>query len=396
LNRSYADIVGEIPLLEPRDYQLRIGEKVTQMFTGNYRNGAGELENAANSVQVESPTGSGKTPMMLTIAKTLQVCNPDLMVVWVAMRKNLLGQALRENSAPGPLAPEGKNIRLDVSFLSMFATSIPDQLLPAYRGDRRLLFIHDECTHDAAASSMHLHNELKPTIVLGCSAFPYRTDRLKLSFEKVVKDAGIHQLIQAGWLSEYDHFSIPTWAPEVVAHHYLMDKERWGPSLVFFYTHDDMYKFHDLVTKGGARCDAVTADTDRDDQLERLKSGELDCLVNCNILTEGMNFPDLKTCFVRDTWKGCTIQQAGRIFRRSGLHSRKQVVQSKETTWPMVRTAGPVQQWVWRDGGWLTLTANKNIDRVVEATREAMLDIDTNIPQLLFHKGKGSRKNKRI
>jgi hypothetical protein len=46
--------------VEPRPYQTRIINKTANMFLGTYRNGAGEFEPPAQSVMIESPTGSGE------------------------------------------------------------------------------------------------------------------------------------------------------------------------------------------------------------------------------------------------------------------------------------------------------------------------------------------------
>lgn len=54
-----------------RPYQQRLVDKAVAMFLGHSRNGAGELEAAARSVMIESPTGSGKTVIGLHIAKAI-------------------------------------------------------------------------------------------------------------------------------------------------------------------------------------------------------------------------------------------------------------------------------------------------------------------------------------
>jgi superfamily II DNA or RNA helicase len=73
-----------------------------------------------------------------------------------------------------------------------------------------------------------LHNIIMPDFVLGMTATPFRTDSMKLCFSKVIKDAGIHQLIQDGYLSRYHHYTIPNWNPNTVAEFYAADPTRWG------------------------------------------------------------------------------------------------------------------------------------------------------------------------
>ncbi len=58
--------------IDPRPYVTRIVTKVLEMFEGSHFNGAGEVEPAARSVMIESPTGSGKSCMGLLVAKLMQ------------------------------------------------------------------------------------------------------------------------------------------------------------------------------------------------------------------------------------------------------------------------------------------------------------------------------------
>ena len=388
--------VVDTTLLGKRDYQIRLGEKALQMFAGNYHNGAGERENAAKTVAIESPTGSGKTPIALCIAKAMQANIPDLMIMWISMRRNLIKQAKDENDPATGWNPDGKDIGADITFMSMFCRDLPRDFI--FRNRKRpLLFIHDEMQHDAAATAAHLHNEMKPDYVLGVSAFPYRTDRVKLAFEKKIADAGIHELIQAKYLSPYEHYAIPEWSPATVAKFYIADPDRWGPSLVFFNTLDMCAEFRKRVNDAGFCCEQVDAGTDREVQINNLKSGRTNVLVNCAILTEGFNYPDLKSCFVRNSWHGCTVQMAGRIFRPSKLYPHKQIIQSRDTTWPFPKTATPIQSWTWRENEWLTLKINDQIERVVEEVRFCISEAEDTVPSMLKEVDtKGRRKRRRI
>ncbi len=98
---------------EKRPYQDRIVKKTVDMFMGRYVKPNGETQIHSRSVMIESPTGSGKTVMALKALSELQKEVPDLEVGWVAMRRNLLHQAAREN------VDKGFNIR-NIHFTSMF------------------------------------------------------------------------------------------------------------------------------------------------------------------------------------------------------------------------------------------------------------------------------------
>ena len=101
--------------IQTRTYQIRMIVKALSMFAGEHCNRFGQLEPAAQSVLIESPTGSGKIVMGLLIAKTLQDRH-NLTVGWV-MRRNLLAQAAAENVR--------RQIGLRMELISMFDKDPP-------------------------------------------------------------------------------------------------------------------------------------------------------------------------------------------------------------------------------------------------------------------------------
>ena len=375
--------------VQPRPYQARIVRDALAHFAGRYVDPHGRESGeapAARSVLIESPTGSGKTVMGLLIAKLMQE-EFGVRVGWAAMRRNLLAQTAAENAAKAiGVAP--------LATLSMFDKNPPAGLE---------LLVVDEAQHDAAASMAHLHNALRPRWILGLTATPFRTDKMKLCFDRVLRDAGIHQLIADGFLSRYDHYSIPAHTPSSVAQSYLRNPARWGKSIVFFRTRTECVELERLLIAGGVRCETVTGDSDREAQLARFQSGATTVLVNCMVLTEGFDSPDLRTVFCRDSAKGPTVQMCGRVFRTHPEVPIKQVVQSRETKWPFTRIAGARRQYLWEPGGtpddliaddepdarswedrgWRSLTANPRINRVSARTRLAIAKTDVRLPEML-------------
>lgn len=373
--------------IQTRPYQVRICSKVVDMFAGDHLHKSGRRCDPARSVMIESPTGSGKTVMGMSVIRYMQQ-NPQefganrISVIWTAMRRELLGQA------------EGTNVNLgfenNIDLLSMFANQLPSHVLNREPGHKVLLAV-DECQHDATDTMSMLHEKIKPDMILGLSATPYRTDSLKLCFEHVVKDAGIHQLIRDGYLSQYDHYTISDWAPSTVAEFYLREPERWGKSLFFFTTFDRCVEFAELVRRGGRKIEVVTAKTDREEQLKAFENGDVDGLVNMNILTEGFDCPSLKTAFVRPSGKGCTIQMAGRVFRLHSETPRKQVVQCQHTKHTMLKTATPEVQNVWQSGEWRSLKVNPRILEISRANSVLAAGINVQMPEWL----RGNKKKKR-
>jgi superfamily II DNA or RNA helicase len=350
--------------VEPRPYQQRIIQRAVELF----------LDKNFRSVLVESPTGSGKTVMGLLIARCLQEL-AGLRVGWVAMRRNLLTQAAAENT--------GRGINVRAEFISMFDKEPPRGLD---------LLIVDEAQHDAASSMAHLHNVIQPRYILGLSATPFRADKVKLCFQSVIRDAGIQRLIQDGYLSPYHHYTIPVFTPAAVADFYANDAGRWGKSIAYFHTLDDCYNCAGLLRRRGVRCDVVTGSSDRDTQIDDFRAGRLDVLLNCMVLAEGFDCPELRTVFCRPSVKSLTIQMCGRAFRKHPSIAFKQIVQCQKTRWPIQRTASAAQQYLWVENSWRSLKVNNQIDAITTRTLRALAHIDVKLPRCLqIHAGVADR-----
>ena len=340
--------------LEARPYQDRVVEKVIGYF-----------EAGDEDALIESPTGSGKTIMGLRVAKYFEETR-GWKTNWVAMRRNLLRQVEEANRRFFNCAR--------LTTVSMFAKTPP-------RAD---LTIVDEAQHDATASCVHIHAQSGSRAILGLSATPFRTDKLKISFRRVVRDAGIHRLIHDGYLSPYHHWVIDKWTPERVAHTWLRERERWGKSIVFFRTIAECNEFARRVNQGAHRCEVVTAKTHRERQLAAFKRGDFQVVANVGVLCEGFDCPTLRTVFVRDSGKLPTIQMAGRAFRRAKDKLFCNVVQSAKSRHPFTKTARPECAHVRRDNRWLALG---NSDKAIECAREMVTILakaQTRLPDFLM------------
>ncbi len=344
--------------VQPRPYQQRIIGKAVDLFTNKQ----------LRSVLIDSPTGSGKTIMGLLIARVLQD-RLGVRVGWVAMRRYLLAQARAEN--------EQRRIGVHAEFLSMFDRDPPTELD---------LLVVDEAQHDAAQSMAYLHQRIRPRFILGLSATPFRADRVKLCFDSVLKDAGIQTLIQDGYLSPYHHYTIPRHTPDRVVECYLRDRPRWGKSILYFHTLQQCQAADSLLRSASVRSEVVSGESDREAQLEAFRSGQLDVLVNCMMLSEGFDCPELKTVFCRPSCKGVTIQMAGRVLRQHPDFPYKQIVQCMKTRWPFPRTAAPALQFVWNDGQWRSLQANPFINQVNARALQALAQCKTELPVYLQRK----------
>jgi superfamily II DNA or RNA helicase len=226
-----------------------------------------------------------------------------------------------------------------------------------------------------------VHSQIRPTKCLGLTATPYRTDRLKLCFRNVIRDAGIQQLIQDGYLARYHHFTIPRYAPVEVAEFYVSQRQRWGKSLIFFFRTDDCFACQRALADAGVAAEVVTGTSNRERQLEDFEADRVNVLISMAVLTEGFDCPALKTVFCRPSGKGCTVQMAGRVFRRHPQVPHKQLVQCRDTRHPFMKTATPDEQYAWMDGGWRTMKLNQQLATMTTNTLRVMAACDVRLPE---------------
>jgi superfamily II DNA or RNA helicase len=340
--------------LENREYQDRVVQRTVQ-----------HQEDGCNSVMIVSPTGSGKTIMGLLAAKQFED-RFGWRIGWVAMRRELLRQARQEN--------EEKIGVKNIHFISMFEKNPPEVDM----------LIVDEAQHDTTTSCTHLHNTIEPKYILGMTATPFRTDSVKLCFDKIIKDAGIRKLIDLGYLSPYHHFTMERYDWKTVPDLYVADRERWGKSLMFFLTIDQCERAAARLREAGVRCEVVTGQTDRERQIRDFAEGRVDVTLNVYVLSEGFDCPDLQTVWVRDSSKVCTIQMGGRGLRKHPGKTHVNIVQSKMTRYMFTRIASPAEQFVRVQDSWRTVgDKNDKIDLAAQNTRIAMASSNPTMPSFI-------------
>lgn len=347
-------------MLESRSYQDRIVAKTLAHFA------SGKLR----SVLIDSPTGSGKTIMGFRVAKALH--EQGLRIGWVAMRRYLLAQAAAANERMGFNVP--------CEFISMFDREPPTGLD---------VLIVDEAQHDAASSMAHLHNLIRPRFILGLSATPYRSDGVKLCFDAIIRDAGIHQLIQDGYLSPFEHYTIADYSPAHVVECYARDPRRWGKTIIYFHKLSECDEAKRRLTDRGIAADVVHGGSDRESQFEAFGTGELSVLVNCLMLGEGFDCPDLETVFCRPSGRAVTIQACGRVLRKCPEVPLKRIVQCQGTRWPFIRTATPTVQYRQMESEWRSLTVNPQVTELGQKMIHLIAHTNQELPAFLTRKGAG-------
>lgn len=181
---------------QEREYQNRLVDSTVKYFTevDPY------INRTSHSVMLLSPCGSGKTVTAMRIIEELYERDYSK-VVFIAHRHRLLKQA---NDYFQWMGLQEKCKNLEFSTVSIYEKDIQ-------RIKNADLVIFDEAHHSACDSGVRLVGKINPKKTLGLTATNWRSDRIKLVFEKVVEDYGINSLIELGFLSKYDHYLIDKW-----------------------------------------------------------------------------------------------------------------------------------------------------------------------------------------
>ena len=334
--------------IQPREYQSRIISNTYNSFNEGIK-----------SILIVSPTGSGKTICSLLIAKVMERQNPNIRIIWSAMRHKLLLQAEKENQKIGV-----KNIQ----YVSIFNKNPPE-------GD---LLIGDEFHHSATDSYISFRNKTQAKLELGMTGTPIRTDKLKLVHERTISDYGVRFLIEQGYLSRFDAYTIPEFSVQEVAKHYLESPEEWGQSIFFMRDYEECYAlekfFKDANIKYGLVLGTMSL-TEQDEKLNAAEEGDIKVLINVNLLVEGYDSPKLQTVWIRDNAKLPVIQQAGRVLRKDPKNPNKiaRIVQSSDTKYRYAKseqnpkgTAKARREFIFTENGWLALEAGPQVRTAIQ------------------------------
>jgi hypothetical protein len=77
------------------------------------------------------------------------------------------------------------------------------------------------------------------------------------------------------------------------------------------------------------------------------------------------------------------MQMGGRTFRIHEQLPFKQIVQSKQTKWPFIRTAMPAQQYLWVSDEWRSLKVNPKLNDINQNARMAIASTEVEMPQYI-------------
>ena len=233
------------------------------------------------------------------------------------------------------------------------------------KGEKELYVVVDEAHHASAPTYekilRHIQNRIPAVKLLGLTATPFRTDHRYLSEvfpDDIAYKVDLTDLIKRGILSmphfeecqtelvltlteeEKRQLNVDDFPVEVatkMAKHKLRnamivrqyDKQKYGPTIVFAINRLHALVLQSLFEKAKVRCGVIIS-RETDDILEMkqlvleneavilsYQRGDLDVLINVNILTEGIDLPMTRTVFLTrpTTSSALMTQMIGRALR---------------------------------------------------------------------------------
>lgn len=322
-------------------------------------------------VAIVLPTGTGKTTVFSKIEGdmaaagivSLVVAHRDELIEQAAERARLMNPTLRVGIVKGPREEiRGRNIIVGSIQTLGRSGAIGQRRRDALRRAGVRLVIVDECHHAVADSYMRLLRDLgcfdpvpadgslSGAYALGVTATMTRTDRLALGqvWEDVVYRKDILSSIREGYLTPVRGLRVrvagldltrvkrtagdfrqgelaealhDALAPKAITRAYL-EHAAGRPAVAFTPSVDLAYELAQAMRDEGIAAEAFDGKTPMDDRrgvLRRLRSGELQVVVNCGVLTEGFDEPRIECVIIaRPTQSaGLYVQMAGRGLRPS-------------------------------------------------------------------------------
>ena len=208
---------------------------------------------------------------------------------------------------------------------------------------KKVLIIVDEAHHTLAPSYRLIIKEIQKIALdvklLGLTATPVRmsdvdTGKLMALFDNnIIYSVTMSSLIAKGFLAEPIYETVNTnidfdttisldeqryiqkWGElsaetmermarlternALIADRYVANKEKYGKTIIFALNATHCIALCEELQKRGIRCDYIyCAHSGNTEKIARFQKGELDVLVNIQVLTEGSDIPDIQTVFL--------------------------------------------------------------------------------------------------
>ena len=325
--------------MQLRDYQSRCLEAVRTNFGNGVRRQLCCL-----------PTGSGKTVIFATLPNSLGFDNGEPTLV-IAHREELIEQARQKLQAANPTASigiemAGQSAGPDDQIVIASVQSLVHRLDRHDPASYRLL-ICDEAHHGVAKSYRKVFEHFgfangrsDDRLLVGFTATAKRGDGVGLAaiFDKITFHRNLREMIAAGWLVDIIGYRVETGADISGVHSRAGDfvraelsvavntkarneliVETYGnlaagrKALVFAVDVQHAADLAEAFQSRGVKAEAVSGrmpKAERRRVVESYRSGDIDVLANCNLLTEGFDDPETNAVLMaRPTKSGLLYQQ---------------------------------------------------------------------------------------
>ena len=296
-----------------------------------------------------APTGSGKTVVFCEIIK--RYVEQHRSVLALAHRREIIQQTSAKLSANGVrhgiiqagIDPRPMASVQVASVQTLWVRAMRSQAMALPPAD---LLIVDECHHATAMTWRKIIESYPDAVLLGTTATPCRGDGRGLGgiFEVMIQCPQVTPLIEQGYLVKsrvYAPVNPDLKGVRTVAGDYVEDQlaermdrakligdiathwHKYGErrkTVVFAVNVAHSIHLRDEFVRSSVRAEHIDGSTpkpERDAALARLASGQTEMIVNCMVLTEGWDMPDVGCCVLaRPTKKtGLFRQMIGRVLR---------------------------------------------------------------------------------
>lgn len=198
--------------------------------------------------------------------------------------------------------------------------------------------IVDECQHSPSKTYREILDYFQPRMLLGFTATPNRSDRVRLNdiFSEIIFDRDLLWGIKNGWLSDieckrvnigYDlrgiHIRQGDYAPgelaeamegtaDAIAQAYRTLAR--GATLIFAV---NVHQCEEIAKRIPGAAVVTGSTKNRSDIIERFTAGEIPCIVNCMVFSEGTDIPRVETVIIARPTQSDTLytQMVGRGLR---------------------------------------------------------------------------------
>lgn len=350
IDKSVLDIVSQYVDNGLRDYQAH---NKTEIY---------EKWKSTNSVLLQMPTGTGKTRLFVSLINDFKRYSEEhkdrANILIITHRKELVEQITKELSNPdygincSLITPEERYSHWSPKPVCVASIQTLSRRMYKWKNYHFDILIIDEAHHSRGKTYRQALKFFKDAKILGVTATPYRLNEvgLALEFDELIVSPPVKDFIEAGWLSNYDYYSIDE-------HNKLYDglenvpldsygdysvtglwnfckKDRIRAEIVgsylkyargkkgIVYTINKAHNFQlcSEFRRCGIRAYGIDSDTNADvrkDIVEKFRRGEIDVLCNVNIFTEGFDCPDVEFIQLARPTKsmGLYLQQVGRGLR---------------------------------------------------------------------------------